>query len=576
MNLRWVSAALPAFFMLACLDACMDTRDGKDSLQGPGTETVGLHGMAVYPDGTPAKNADVIVRSARYLPNAFPHTGRAYDQGATTTDALGRYSLDSLLPGAYAIEIRDSGNQAALVRHTLGRDRESRAAPQALLLSLAAISGRLERPEGLKVHASVGVYGLERRVFNEFETGKFMIADLPQGEYTLRVTSLDTVLGGVDVPGIQAVAKANVDIGRVLLDTLKEDYTTWARSRQVFIRTGKAGANVAGTVADFPLAIHLDSADFPFDTSSAPYGSDIRFASAAGAPLRYEIEAWDAARRVAVIWVRVDTLRGNDDGQFIRMYWGKPGAEALSYGRSVFDTALGYRNVWHLNEDPRTAGLILDATASGNDAVSPVPYATDTNTAPVYQGVYFNGRQGSLTTNQSVRPPGSLTISLWFQSFSQGKLLGFQNTPAGTAATRFDRHFWIDKNGHIRFGVNSADTAGKVLPNTRYVSYTDGYADDWEWHHVAVTMAPDSPMALYFDGAFSDRDTATRGAEDYSGYWRMGTGSLEGWLSTPVREYFYGALDEVRIEAIVRSPDWIKLSFETQKLKSTVVKIAPE
>jgi hypothetical protein len=573
------SGVLAAWAIAACafpFVSCLDDRQDKHSLEGPGTETVGLQGLAVYADGSPARNAAVTARQAGYLSTAFPRGEHESRNGLAVTDSLGRYRLDSLAPGDYAIEIRDSGNQAALIRCKVARKSGPQFAPQASLAHLAAVSGQLRRPEGVKVHAVVGVYGLERRVYNDYETGKFVIPDLPEGEYALHVSSLDPLQGGsLDVPGVKAVAGSNLDLGPILLDSVREDYSTWASSRKVFIRAGQAGAKLAETLSGFPVPVRLDSTNFRFDSAMA-YGADLRFADSSGAPLRYEIEAWDAVHKKATVWVRMDAIRKGDDGQFFRMYFGKPGSEDLSVGRLVFDTALGFSNVWHLNEDPRVSPRLADATANGNPLYSLVPYATDTNTAPVFQGVYFNGRQGHLATDLISRAPAAFTISLWFQSFSDGKLLGFQDTPDGETPTRFDRHLWIGKEGYIHFGVNSSDTSRTPAPNLRKVNAESGYSDDWNWHHVAVTLAPDSPMAIFFDGVLEDRDTQTTGAEDYTGYWVLGTGTLGDWGPIANHRYFYGAMDEVRIEQTARSPEWIRMSYETQRMGSKVIVVSPE
>jgi hypothetical protein len=56
----------------------------------------------------------------------------------------------------------------------------------------------------------------------------------------------------------------------------------------------------------------------------------------------------------------------------------------------------------------------------------------------------------------------------------------------------------------------------------------------------------------------------------------MGTGSLSDWSPIANHKYFYGALDEVRIEQTARSAEWIRLSYETQKSGSKIVVIGPE
>ena len=75
-----------------------------------------------------------------------------------------------------------------------------------------------------------------------------------------------------------------------------------------------------------------------------PDGRDIRFATAAGATLSYQIEQWDAANGSAAVWVKIPTITGNAR-QEIKMYWGKTGVTSESSGTAVFNAANGYASV---------------------------------------------------------------------------------------------------------------------------------------------------------------------------------------------------------------------------------------
>jgi len=144
-----------------------------------------------------------------------------------------------------------------------------------------------------------------------------------------------------------------------------EDYSTWSHSQEIILNTSNTGANVTGSVHGFPVLIRLNPSNFSGFASTLAQGADVRFAKSNGAALSYEIERWvDGSnnRDTAEIWVKVDTVYGNNGSQNIVMYWGNPGALSISNGAGAFDTANGFAGVWHLGEN---SDSMYDATGNG-------------------------------------------------------------------------------------------------------------------------------------------------------------------------------------------------------------------
>ena len=83
------------------------------------------------------------------------------------------------------------------------------------------------------------------------------------------------------------------------------DYPGWKHSGSVFVLTTPEGADLPASAAveGFPLLVRLHRDSFDFAQAKAN-GDDIRFASAAGEPLAYQIDEWDAAKGAASVWVR--------------------------------------------------------------------------------------------------------------------------------------------------------------------------------------------------------------------------------------------------------------------------------
>src|SRR5688572_14787747 len=118
--------------------------------------------------------------------------------------------------------------------------------------------------------------------------------------------------------------------GLLLPAVASEAQAGWAHQRKITIDTTAAGANVSGDVKGFPVPVRLDASNFDFGQAK-PDGADVRFDDAAGRPLPYEIEKWDAAAKQAAIWVRTD-VKGNNASQSITLKWGNPEASSESDG----------------------------------------------------------------------------------------------------------------------------------------------------------------------------------------------------------------------------------------------------
>jgi len=74
--------------------------------------------------------------------------------------------------------------------------------------------------------------------------------------------------------------------------------------------------------------------------------------------------------RTAAVWVRVDTIYGNDTTDIV-MYWEEKTPADFSDGGQVFGRADGYMGVWHMNGTADASGQ-GHTLASQSDATTPV------------------------------------------------------------------------------------------------------------------------------------------------------------------------------------------------------------
>lgn len=147
-------------------------------------------------------------------------------------------------------------------------------------------------------------------------------------------------------------------------------YPDWKYCGSMFILTTPDGANLpdSATVENFPLLVRLHKDFFDFRQSMAN-GDDIRFSSADGNPLVYQIEAWDATNGSASIWVRVPKITG-DTRQEIKFHWGKADAKSESDGKAVFGKANGSLSVWHMNETVKNKVATVESKDTGTKAAT--------------------------------------------------------------------------------------------------------------------------------------------------------------------------------------------------------------
>ena len=107
----------------------------------------------------------------------------------------------------------------------------------------------------------------------------------------------------------------------VLNPVARAQYADWKHSGSFYILTTPEGADLPSTaeLLDFPLLVRLHKDFFNFD-NVRPQGEDIRFSSAEGKPLKYEIDQWDKTNGFASIWVRIPLIKGNQR-QKLNLHW---------------------------------------------------------------------------------------------------------------------------------------------------------------------------------------------------------------------------------------------------------------
>ncbi|MDQ6740271.1 MAG: PKD domain-containing protein, partial [Actinomycetota bacterium] len=209
-----------------------------------------------------------------------------------------------------------------------------------------------------------------------------------------------------------------------------------------------------------------------------------------------------------------------------------PPAPADAYGAAVFGDAptLYYRLGETTGSTAADSGPMgyPGAYSGGVTQGAAGVLAGTTNTA-----ASFDGNNGLVASGQSYNNPKSYSMEVWFNTSTTrgGKLIGFGNQATGLS-NNYDRHIYMQDDGRLVFGTYTGST--NVI--TTSSAYNDG-----KWHQ-AVAAQSDQGMVLYVDGVQAGTNPQT-GAQDYTGYWRIGGDNTWGSSSA----YFAGTLDEAAV-----------------------------
>jgi hypothetical protein len=327
------------------------------------------------------------------------------------------------------------------------------------------------------------------------------------------------------------------------------DFTDWIFSTVIRLNTDSTGADVSGDVYDFPLLVRLNSGNFNF-YQARDSGQDIRFSnSSVTVELDYEIERWDKANQVAEIWVKMDTVYGDTNFQYIWMYWGNSNASSASNGSSVFDTADGFTGAWHLEENGNTdTDGYKDATGNGAHGTGNSLDTTSDVNGIIGRAQDLDGSCDYITISQEGKfdITGAVTVSTWI------KVENF-DIEWQAILTKGDNAWRLQRNQ----STDAVYFAGSGLSTNWELAGSDT-VNDSSWHHVAGVY-DGSNLHVYVDGVLDSSVTATGSISTNDYNVKMG----ENAQSTG--RYFDGIIDEAWVMDVGKDSNWIKLSYENQR-----------
>jgi hypothetical protein len=286
-------------------------------------------------------------------------------------------------------------------------------------------------------------------------------------------------------------------------------------------------------------------------------GYDIYFYSDATLTTRLCAErvAWNAATGQIEAWVKVPTVSHTADSVIYAAY-GDAGVAADPNSDATFGSAKvcsSFNAVYHFGDG--TTLSLADSTANAR---------TGTNhSATAGAGKVGGGAALVSASSEYIQAAASSLfnsakkVSGWVKSTGSNMEIAFVNDGTGG-------------NNGFEMEINPA---GKLVANAfiggnwRTITST-ATVNDGAWHHVAVTVSG-ATLAIYVDGAAT---TST-----YTGSLTMvASPTLLMGKHPSANLYLNGSLDEIQVDSVARSADWITAEYNNQNSPSTFYTMGSE
>jgi hypothetical protein len=307
------------------------------------------------------------------------------------------------------------------------------------------------------------------------------------------------------------------------------------RHKLTFENMGRA------SLVDFPVMVTIDSGRVDL-AALRPDGRDIVFLDADGTPLAHEIERWDP-ESTSIVWVRVPTIDGRSNDDFIWLYYGDPDVE------SVDDPAVWsrYEAVYHLEGDTPT-----DSTARGYDG-TPVGGTAATGFLGRGGGREFDGVGEYVdlgTERDFARAALGVTIEGWLnpEAAQQGVVFG-ASVNADATTSRAEIRFEGDQT--LRGGART-DELGDLQAVISSAALPLG---EWSWVAVVCDF-PNFEVTIYING--EPAEVASDLLFDLSTDDTPAAQASIGANETLDSQFFPGTLDEIRLAPTPLDADWIQ------------------
>jgi biopolymer transport protein ExbB len=312
--------------------------------------------------------------------------------------------------------------------------------------------------------------------------------------------------------------------------TLASFNTDFKQRTAVVLNTSSAGVQVGETLTDIAIPVRLHSGNFDF-LNAKPDGSDLRvMAGDDKTPLKFWIERFDGVNELGLLWVKVPRILPGTDKNTIYIYAGNDKAAADGNGPGSPDAVV----------DAGTLAAFHFADKDGVAADQAGTIKAGAATAVDVNGLI--GQSGRIAGTPIVWPASEklaiaadapFTVALWVRP----------DTAAGT----------LYQQGPFKLALD----AGKLVASLAGASVDGGSVAPATWSQIVVTVSA-GKLNVYVDGAQAGQGDLKRPVPAIGGEIRLGEG-------------YQGLVDELDIDNVARSPDWVKLNYAAQSADAKLI-----
>ena len=322
--------------------------------------------------------------------------------------------------------------------------------------------------------------------------------------------------------------------------------------------------STTAALTDFPLAVFLYSSstagnlinniDYSRTQNS---GQDIRFATASGTPLQYQIEKWSETG-TSTIWVKIPSIAtstwpGGVSGAgmprqasstYIWMYYGNTATTSAATTTGVWDS--NYVGVWHLSE---ATGNHNDSVANGvNSSAITVGTQGATTTGIIDGGDNFTANTNNIVIPDNARwdLTGNFTIEAWVNGADEDT-----NSVYQAVVSRSDGGG--DWDYTLLISAQTAVPSCYYSGITEFASSVDVTAN--QWAHVACTY-DGTNKRIFVNGAQTGTLSGSPGNTDVTTALNIGE-VVSG------NQSYVGRVDEVRISNSARPIAWLDAQYRS-------------
>jgi hypothetical protein len=329
--------------------------------------------------------------------------------------------------------------------------------------------------------------------------------------------------------------------------------------KKIVIDQSRIKGNV--NLPNFPFIISMTDPDlinlqYCDPKINDPRGLDISFClgSQPAIPIAFQVDSYDPSTGKLICWVSLDLVSGaNAASNILYLYYGSNVITDPFEASGTSVWSRDYDRLWHMNADLAGKNLRSANGRIGKEAwASPSIQTSNFIPGKIGQAVHFNGLSDVFFS--TVDTNTTLSISAWIKPKSIGKaqVIVTNDSLGGYKLS-------LDATGYLIFDILNG--------NQKTTSKSPNVLSAGVWYHTTATYAK-GQRRLFVNGTQVAGGTAAVSLIA-GGRIRIGCSKIQD-------QWFEGEIDELRIQNVVRSVDWINTEYLNQSEPALAYSISPE